>query len=94
MAKKMVRTAMALAVMASVVALPTAAAAESVRPGQSVVSAERASTTTSTTLFQAQQQRAGADMQDANQATYAMKWVVFFIAGVPFAWAVWKIVSP
>lgn len=93
MAKKMVRTAMALAVMASVVALPTAAAAESVRPGQSVVSAERAAT--SPGLFQAQkQQRAGATLQDANQATVTMKWVVIFLAGIPIGWALVKIISP
>lgn len=95
MAGKMVRTALALAVMASTVTMPTVAAAETVRPGQSVVSAERAAT--STNLFQAQQQqRAGAEMKDANQANpLFMKWLVLFLASIPVGWAFYKaVLSP
>lgn len=92
MAKMMVRTAVALAVATSVVALPTAASAENLRPGQSVVSAERAAAAPSQFQALQPQQRAGAEMQGTNQV--ASKWLIFFIAGVPFGWAVYKIISP
>jgi hypothetical protein len=81
MARNFVRTAMAFAAMASVVTMSTAATAQ-VRPGQSVVSAERAAT--STNAFQT---RAGADMKDSNNVS-STTWVVIFLALIPIGFGI------
>lgn len=64
MVSKMFRAVMAVAAMTSVVGMSTVASAESVRPGQSVVSPERAAVAP----VQATQARTGATMKEANQA--------------------------
>lgn len=81
MLRKFVRTAMAFAAMASIVATSTAATA-SVRPGQSVVSAERAAASTSV-----MPQRAGAAMQNSNQAT-STAWIILILAIFPIGFGI------